>query len=100
MLKDNNVVIIIKNDAYHNDIHHLKLKVNQTSFPIKFKLTNIKQIKNTGIYLLSLLIFGFNHRLLWEGVLFRQHLIANRVNYNTFIVKDVCKLDFNNNLLS
>jgi hypothetical protein len=72
------------------------LKINQASFPFYFNLTNIKEIKKTGIYLLILLIFGYTHRLLWEGTLFRQHLTANHTNSVTFIVKDVCKLDFNN----
>jgi hypothetical protein len=97
-LKDNNIVIIIKHDTYHNEIHQLRLQVNQSSFPFKFNLTNIKEIKTSDIYLLTLLIFGYTHRLLWEGSLFRQRLIVNHINSVTFIVKDVCKLDFNNNL--
>jgi hypothetical protein len=74
----------------------LKLKINQASFPFYFNLTNIKEIKKTGIYLLTLLIFSYTHRLLWEGSLIRYHLIVNQINSVTFIVKDVCKLDFNN----
>jgi len=74
------------------------MKINQTSFPFNFNLTNIKEIKTTGIYLLTLLIFGYTHRLLWEGSLFRYHLTVNQINSVTFIVKDVCKLDFNNDL--
>lgn len=90
-LQDNNFVLIIKNDTYHNEIYHLKLTVNQESFPLQFNLTNIKEIQNTGIYLLSLLIFDYTHQLLWEGILVRQHLIANHSNSITFIVQDVCK---------
>jgi len=74
------------------------LKINQTSFPFNFNLTNIKEIKTTGIYLLTLLIFDYTHRLLWESNLFRQNLTADYINSVTFIVKDVCKLDFNNDL--
>jgi len=72
-------------------VHHLKLNVHQTSFPIKFNIVNINEIKRTGDHLLSLLIFGYPHHLLWEGTLFRQHLIVNQPNSITFIVKDVCE---------
>jgi hypothetical protein len=84
-------------ETYHNDIHHLKLKVNQISSPFKFNLTNIKGIKTNEIYLLSLLIFSSNYRLQWERNLFRQHLTINRINSIRFLFKDVCKLYFNNN---
>jgi hypothetical protein len=83
--------LIIKNGRNHDDIYHLQLKIDQGSFPIRFNLINIKEIKTTGIHLLTLLIFGLTHRLLWEGVVLRQNLIINSVNHITFIVKDVCK---------
>jgi hypothetical protein len=94
-LENDNLILIIKNDENHDDIHHLTLKIDQTSFPIRFNMTNIKEIKKTGIHVLTLLIFGFTHRLLWEGVLLRENLVVNQANYVTFIVKDVCKLYFN-----
>jgi hypothetical protein len=73
------------------DIYHFKLKINEINFPFRFNLTNIKQIKTNGIYLLSLLIFGYSHRLIWEGILFQQYLMINHTNSITFILKDVCK---------
>ncbi len=90
-LQNNKIVVIIKNDTNHDDIHHFKLNIDQISFPIQFNLTNIKGIKGTGPHLLSLLIFGFTHRLLWEGTLFRQNLTVDRMNFVDFTVKDVCK---------
>jgi len=38
---------------------------------------------------MSLLIFGYTYRLLWEGVLFRQNLVVNRINSISFMVKDM-----------
>jgi hypothetical protein len=90
-LVNNNLILIIKNDGNHDDIYHLQLKLGQNSFPLRFNFVNIKQIKTNGIHLLTLLIFGFTHRLLWEGILFRQYLFVNHVNNITFIVRDVCK---------
>ncbi len=54
-------------------------------------MKNLTEIKNNDDYLLTLLIFGKSHRLLWEGALFRQYLTANQTNSITFIVQDVCK---------
>jgi hypothetical protein len=91
-LINNNLVLIIRTDVNDDDdIHHLQIKLEQNSFPIQFTFTNIKQIKTNGIYFLRLLIFGFTHRLLWEGILFQQYLFVNHVNNITFIVRDVCK---------
>ncbi len=90
-LINNNLILMIKNAVNHDDIHHLKLKIDQNSFPFRFNLTNIEQIKSDGFHLLTLLIFGFTHRLLWEGIIFRQYLFVNHINNITFIVKDVCK---------
>jgi len=90
-LVNNSLVLIVKNDGNHDDIHQLQLKIDQSSFPIHFNITNIKEITNTGTHLLTLLIFGFTHRLLWESVLVQQSLIVNQANHITFIVKDVCK---------
>jgi hypothetical protein len=67
------------------------MKFREKSFPIQFNFLGIKQIKTNGIYLMTLLIFGFTHRLLWEGVLFHQYLSVNHVNNITFIARDVCK---------
>ena len=39
---------IIENDENHDDIHHIRLKIDQDSFPIRFNLTNIKEIKQTA----------------------------------------------------
>lgn len=88
LLENNNVILMIKNVR---DIYHFKLKINEINFPFRFNLTNIKQIKTNGIYLLSLLIFGYSHRLIWEGILFQQYLMINHTNSITFILKDVCK---------
>ncbi len=89
-LQDNNLVLIIKNDVNHDIVHHIKLNVDQISFPIRFNVTNINEISH-GSHLMVLLIFGYTHRLLWEGAVFRQNLISNQVNSITFIVRDVCK---------
>jgi hypothetical protein len=88
---NNNLVLIIKNDTNQNDIHSLQLKMNQDSFPIRFNFENIDYIKKDGTYLIALLVFGFTHRLLWEGIMFQQNLFVNHVNNITFIVRDVCK---------
>jgi hypothetical protein len=90
-LQNNNLFLIIKNDENHDVVHHIKLSVNEISFPIRFNVTNIKEITSNGSYLMTLLIFGYIHRLLWEGALFRQNLVLNHVNSITFIVRDVCK---------
>ncbi len=90
-MADCHLVLIIKNDDNHDDIYYRRLEIAQDSFPIRFDSPDVKEIKHTGNHLLTLLIFGFTHRLLWEGVLCRQNLIVNRANDITFIVKDVCK---------
>jgi hypothetical protein len=90
-LQNANLILIIKQDVNHGDVHHLRLNVNQSLFPIHFIIKNITEIKNNGVYLLSLLILGQSHRFLWEGLLFRQHLSVNHVNDITFIVQDVCE---------
>ena len=90
-LVDTNLVLMIKNDANHNDVHHVQLRHGQDSFPLHFNLTNVKEIQATGEHLLTVLIFGYTHRLLWEGILFRQHLLANQQNHITFHVQDVCE---------
>ena len=93
-LQNANLVLMIKLDANHSDVHHLKLNLTQSSFPIRFMLRNVDEIKHTDDYLLSLLIFAYPHRLLWEGVLFRQHLIVETTNSINFTVQDVCKKSF------
>ena len=93
-MTDGNIVVIIKNDANHDDFHHLKLQANQTNFPLRFRLTNIQELRSDGTYLISLLIFGLTNRLLWEATIFRQHLKVNDDNFISFIVKDVCKRYF------
>jgi hypothetical protein len=82
---------MIKQDTNHDDVHNLRLNVRQSSFPFNFIIRNITGVKHTGVYLLSLMIFGYTHRLLWECVLFRQHLAINQMNLVTFTVHDVCK---------
>lgn len=82
---------MIKNDANHDDVHHLQLRHEQDSFPLHFNLSNVREIHTNGNYLLTVLIFGYTHRLLWEGVLFRQHLAVNQANHITFHVQDVCE---------
>lgn len=94
LCKKNNLVLIIKNDENHDDVHYLKLSVNQISFPINFNLTNMDKITNSGPHLMTLLIFGFTHRLLWEASFSRQNLIINHVNPITFVIKDVCECYF------
>ena len=56
-LQNSNIVVIIKNDTNHDDVHHFELNIDQITFPIQFNITNIKGIKGTGPHLLSLLIF-------------------------------------------
>ena len=90
-LQNTNLVLIIKQDTNHEQVHHLRLSVNQSSFPFNFIMRNITEIKNSAVHLLSLFIFGKPHLLLWEGVLFRQYLTINHLNSITFIVQDVCK---------
>ena len=77
--------------TYHTEFYHFKLKLNHTNFSLKFTLADTVEIKRNGIYLISLLIFGLTHRLLWENTIFRQYLSVNHTNSLTFIVKDVCK---------
>ena len=68
-LENSTLVLIIKHDMNHTDIHHIKLNVNQSTFPIHFRINNLHQIKSEDDYLLTLLIFGYPHRLLWESSL-------------------------------
>ena len=89
-LQNANLILIIKRDTNHSDLH-LKLNLNQSSFPFHFILRNLNEIKRTDNYLLSLLIFGYLHRLLWEGMLLRQRLAVDSTNAVTFIVQAVCK---------
>ncbi|CAF0736883.1 unnamed protein product [Rotaria sordida] len=91
-LKNGTIVLIIKRDANHTDVRHLRLNLSPSSFPINFTMKNLTEIKHSGDYLLSLLIFGYPHRLLWESVLFRQYLKTNTKNFLTFIVQDVSNL--------
>ena len=91
MLANTNLVLIIKNDANHSDVHHLQLKHDQNAFPIRFNLTNVNEIGVSGNHLLTLLIFGYTHRLLWEGALFRKCLSVNQLNRIVFHVEDVCE---------
>ena len=84
-------MLIIKHDTNHNDIHHLRLNLNQSSFPFHFTINNLTKITQSTNYLLSLLIFGYPRRLLWEGDLFRHALTANSKNSIEFTVQDVCK---------
>lgn len=81
---------MIKNDRSHNDVFNLQVRIVQDSFPFPFNLTNIREIQATGDYLLTLLIFGYPHRLLWEGALFRQNLAVNHSNQINFVLNDVC----------
>ncbi|CAF1318351.1 unnamed protein product [Rotaria sp. Silwood1] len=92
LLMNTTLVLIIKHDINHTDVHHLKLNLSQSSFPINFTMKNLTEIKHSDEYLLSLLIFGYPHRLLWESILFRQYLIINTKNFLTFIVQDVSNL--------
>ena len=91
LLKGGNMFLVIQNDGNQNEMHHLQFKIGRSSFPINFTASKINEIKSTGFYLLSLLVFGNPHRLLWEKTLFRQHLVADQTNSITFIVNDVCK---------
>jgi hypothetical protein len=90
-LQNANLVLIIKQEKNHDDIHHLQLNMDQSSFPIHFSMKNLAEIKHNGNYLLTLLIFGKPHRLLWESALVQQYLKVNQINLITFIVHDVCK---------
>ena len=93
-LIDSNIFVIIKNDTEHDEFHHLKFRASQTNFPLRFKSTDIEELQNNGVYLVSLVIFGSTHQLLWEATIFRQHLKVNDDNFISFIVKDVCKRYF------
>ena len=90
-LENANLVLMIKDDLNHNIIHHFKLNVTQSIFPIHFQLTDLHEIQHTNEYLVSLLIFAYPHRLLWESTLARQRLTANRTNSINFVVGDVCE---------
>lgn len=93
-LKKMNLFLIIKNDRNHNEMYHFQEQIVQDSFPLSFNWTEIKQIQMTEKYLFTVLIFGYPHRLLWEGIVFRQNLIVNQTNRINFIVDDVCKKYF------
>jgi hypothetical protein len=90
-LKNTNLVLIIKFDKNEEKVHQLRLNITQASFPFTFIFKNIDEIKTSGHHLLSLLIFGYPHLLLWETVFFQQHLQVNQINNITFEVHDVCK---------
>ena len=86
--------LMIKSDRNHNEVYHFQERIVQDSFPLSFNWTKIKQIQMTENYLLTVLIFGYLHRLLWEGTLFRKRLTLNQTNRINFFVDDVCKVDF------
>jgi hypothetical protein len=90
-LENINLVLIIKDDKNHDDIHQMKININQNTFPIKFHISNIKEITKNGSHLMTILIFGHTHRLLWEGILSRHYLVWNHMNLINFTVRDVCK---------
>lgn len=89
-LEGTNLVLIVRN-AKNQEMHQLRLSINQASFPFTFKVPLTREIQEDAYYLMSLFVFGFPHRFLWECVLFQQFIKVHQVNNINFTVVDVCK---------
>ena len=89
-LDGTNLILIVSN-AKHQEMHQLRLSIDQASFPFTFKVPLGREIQEDAYYLMALLVFGFPHRLLWECVLFQQYIRVHQVNDINFTVMDVCK---------
>lgn len=85
-----NLVLIVRN-AKKQEMHQLRLTIDQASFPFTFKVPLTREVGEDAHYLMTLLVFGFPHRLLWECILFQQHIEVHQVNNINFTVMDVCK---------
>jgi hypothetical protein len=90
-LAGTNLALIIVNQQNQEEVHQIRLGIKQNSFPFNFTTEKINEIKSDGIYHLSLLIFGYPHRLLWEAAYVEIQIKVNIVNYIIFVVMDVCK---------
>ncbi len=86
-----NLALILKNSENQEQVLQLRLELPPKPFPFTFLFQNINEIQINGLYLLSLLIFGFPHQLIWECALVNQKLIAGQVNYILFDVHYVGK---------
>ena len=86
-----NLALILKHDENREEVHQLRLTIHQASFPLTFNFSLTNKIEHDAYYLISLLIFGFPHHLLWECASFRQHLKVNKMNHINFTVMDVCE---------
>jgi len=89
-LAGTNLALILKNRDRQEEVYQLRLTIQHGTFPFTFTFDKLDKIQ-TGIYLLSLLIFGYPHRLLWECTFFQQELIVNEINIIIFWVTDVCE---------
>ena len=90
-LENGTLVLIMKHDINHTNVHHIKLNLNRSKFPIHFQVNNLHQIKSDDDYLISLLIFAYPHQLLWESSLTRQQIKIHQMNSFRFPVEDLCK---------
>jgi hypothetical protein len=86
-----NLALILKSSENQEQVLQLRLELPPKPFPFTFLFQNINEIQINGLYLLSLLIFGFPHQLIWECALVNQTLIAGQVNYILFDVHYVGK---------
>ena len=50
-LENGNLVLMIKHDLNHNNVHHFKLNVTQSTFPFHFQLTNLHDVNMSPIIL-------------------------------------------------
>lgn len=86
-----NLVLILRHDQNEEEVHHLQLNIDQQSFPGMFAFPLPEEIEENGYYLITLLIFGFPHRLLWECTFLRSELKVNEDNHIHFTVTNVCE---------
>ena len=86
-----NLLLFFKITKSNKKVYRIHFRINQNSFPFIFQVNNLTKIQNDGQYSVSLLIFAFPHRLLWESDFLNIQIKANTVNQINFIVKNVCK---------
>ena len=89
-LEGSTLAVILKNEK-NQEMHQLRLSIDQVSFPLTFKISLTDKIQDDAFFLVSLLIFGLSHRLLWECVSFPQQIMVHQVNNINFTVMDVCE---------
>lgn len=86
-----NFVLILKHDQNEEEVHHLQLNIDQQTFSGMFASPLPEDIDEDGYYLVTLLVFGLPHRLLWESAFSRNQFKVNEDNHFDFTITNVCE---------